>query len=222
MRLGPVSDAAECSILCAVISVGLTGGIGSGKSEVARRLAAHGAMVIDTDRLAREAVAPGTPGLARVVEEFGPDVLLAEGTLDRAALGRLVFADAERRSALEHIVHPYVRRRSRELAAAASAVGVVVHEVPLLVEKDLAGEYDVVVVVDASDAVRLDRLVRLRRMDPVDAGSRMAAQATRDRRLAQADLVVENEAGPSELDAAVDELWRLLTALAGGGTVSGG
>ncbi len=150
-----------------MITVGLTGGIGSGKSEVARLLAAHGAVVVDADALAREAVAPGTPGLAAVVAEFGPEVLAADGSLDRAALGRVVFGDDTRLAALEAIVHPYVGRRSAELMAAAAPGSVVVYDVPLLVEKGLQDGYDVVVVVDAADDVRLHRLVDRRGM-PVD------------------------------------------------------
>src|SRR5438034_11645398 len=128
-----------------MLMVGLTGGIGAGKSAVAARLAAHGAVVIDADRLARAAVAPGSAGLAEVVAAFGPDVLGPDGALDRPALGRLVFADESKRRRLEQIVHPYVRARTAELVAAAPADAVVVNDVPLLVEAGLAGAYDVVV-----------------------------------------------------------------------------
>jgi dephospho-CoA kinase len=200
-----------------VITVGLTGGIGSGKSEVARLLAAHGAVVVDADALAREAVAPGTPGLAAVVTEFGPEVLAADGSLDRAALGRVVFGDETRLAALEAIVHPYVGRRSAELMAAAAPGDVVVYDVPLLVEKRLQVGYDVVVVVDAADETRLHRLVTLRGMTEQDARTRMAAQASRADRLAVADMVVANDAGLAELAARVDELWTELAARAGAG-----
>ena len=143
-----------------MIKVGLTGGIGSGKSEVARLLAGHGAVVVDADALAREAVAPGTEGLARVVAEFGTEVLDADGALDRSKLAQIVFADADRLAALNAIVHPYVGRRSAEIMTAAPAEAVVVYDVPLLVENNLAEQYDVVVVVDASLETQVDRLTR--------------------------------------------------------------
>ncbi|MPY72490.1 MAG: dephospho-CoA kinase, partial [Alphaproteobacteria bacterium] len=144
---------------------------------VARR--GRGAVVVDADALAREAVAPGSEGLAEVVAAFGTDVLAAGGSLDRPQVGRLVFADDDARRRLEAIVHPRVRARRAELVAAAPPGAVVVDDVPLLVESGLQGDYDVVVVVDAPDAVRLDRLVRLRGMSRDDARARMAAQATR-------------------------------------------
>jgi dephospho-CoA kinase len=190
-----------------VIRVGLTGGIGSGKSEVARLLAAHGAVVVDADALAREAVEPGTPGLAAVVAEFGDGVLAPDGSLDRAALGRIVFTDAARRAALEAIVHPYVGRRSAELMAAADPDAVVVYDVPLLVEKSLQHGYDVVVVVDSSDETRLARLIESRGMTVADARSRIAAQASRADRLAAADHVVPNDGDLDDLRREVDRLW---------------
>jgi dephospho-CoA kinase len=193
-----------------VITVGLTGGIGAGKSEVARLLAAHGAVVVDADALAREAVAPGTPGLAAVVAEFGAEVLAADGSLDRAALGRVVFGDDARRAALEAIVHPYVGRRSAELMAAAPADAVVVYDVPLLVENGLQDAYDVVLVVDAPDELRLRRLVELRGMPEADARERMAAQATRQARLAVADHVVANDGDFDALRSQVDRIWSRL------------
>lgn len=190
--------------------VALTGGIGAGKSEVARLLAALGAVVVDADALAREVVEPGTPGLAAVVAEFGPGVLAPDGSLDRAALGRTVFADPQRRRALEAIVHPLVARRSAELVAAAPRDGVVVYDVPLLVENGLQDGYDAVVVVDAPDEVRLARLAA-RGMPAEDARARMAAQATREQRLAAATQVIDNGAGLDHLRAQVRELWKLLT-----------
>jgi dephospho-CoA kinase len=193
-----------------VTSVGLTGGIGSGKSAVAELLSSYGAVIVDADVLAREAVAPGSPGLARVVEEFGPDVLAADGSLDRARLAGLVFADPDRRAALNAIVHPYVRRRSEELTAAAPAGAVVVQVVPLLVENDLQGGYDVVVVVDASDEVQEERLVGLRGMTPEDARARIAAQASREQRRAAADVVIDNDGTRAELEGQVRELWNRL------------
>jgi dephospho-CoA kinase len=197
-----------------MITVGLTGGIGSGKSEVARLLGARGAVVVDADALAREAVAPGTTGLAAVVAEFGPEVLAADGSLDRARLGRLVFADDERRAALEAVVHPYVQRRGAELMAAAPADAVVVYDVPLLVENQLQRHYDLVVVVDASDADRLHRLTVSRGMAEADARSRMAAQATREERLAVADVVLPNDGDLADLVRRVDRLWADLHARA--------
>jgi dephospho-CoA kinase len=194
-----------------VLTVGLTGGIGSGKSEVARLLADHGAVVIDADRLAREAVEPGTPGLDAVVEEFGPEILRPDGSLDRAALGRLVFVDDDRRRVLEAIVHPYVGRRSAELIAAAPPDAIVVYDVPLLVEKSLQDDYDVVVVVEAPEDVRLARLAGPRRMAAEEARSRMAAQATEDQRRAVADVVLVNDGDLDSLAGQADGLWDRLT-----------
>jgi dephospho-CoA kinase len=197
-----------------VITVGLTGGIGAGKSEVARLLAAHGAVVVDADELAREAVAPGTPGLAAVVAEFGPEVLAADGSLDRAALGELVFSDPRRRAALEKIVHPYVGRRSSQLMAAAPADAVVVYDVPLLVENRLQDGYDVVVVVEANDDVRLERLAGSRGMTESDARQRFAAQASREQRVGVADVIIDNGGTQARLADQVDALWRRLTSQA--------
>lgn len=195
-------------------SVGLTGGIGAGKSEVARLLAEHGAVVVDSDALAREAVAAGTPGLAAVVAEFGPEVLAADGSLDRARLGQVVFADPVSRRALEAIVHPYVRRRSAELAADAPAGAVVVQDVPLLVESGLQRHFDVVVVVDVDEDTQVRRLVAARGMAEADARARIAAQATRADRLAVADLVVSNDGDLAALRARVERLYVELAELA--------
>jgi len=193
-----------------VLRVGLTGGIGSGKSEVARRLAARGAVVIDADSIARQVVEPGTPGLAAVLEEFGTDLLTADGSLDREALGRTVFADAAARRRLNAIVHPLIGDETKRRYAEVPPGAVVVHDVPLLVENRLAPAYDVVVVVDASPQVRLDRLTRLRGMDPADARQRMASQAADDERRAVADVVIDN-GGPLEaLDVQVERLWQSL------------
>ncbi|MFF2544198.1 dephospho-CoA kinase [Kitasatospora sp. NPDC058063] len=193
-----------------MLKIGLTGGIGAGKSEVSRLFAARGAVIVDSDVIAREVVAPGTDGLAAVVAEFGPQVLREDGALDRPALGAVVFADPERLKALNAIVHPLVRARSAELEAAAAPDAVVVHDVPLLAENGLAPLYDLVVVVDAADEVRLDRLVRLRGMAEEEARARMAAQASREDRLAIADLVIDNGGGLAELEARVDEVWAEL------------
>ncbi|MFD1831915.1 dephospho-CoA kinase [Streptomyces desertarenae] len=193
-----------------MLSVGLTGGIGSGKSEVSRLLGEHGAVIVDADRIAREVVAPGTEGHAAVVAEFGEEVLAPDGTLDRPRLGALVFGAPERLKALNAIVHPLVGARSAELQRAAGEDAVVVHDVPLLVENGLGPLYDLVVVVDASTENRLDRLVRLRGMTEADARARMAAQATREQRLAVADVVIDNDGSPEQLRERVAELWRRL------------
>lgn len=195
-----------------MLRVGLTGGIGSGKSEVADRLARRGAVIVDADVLAREVVAPGTPGLAAVVAEFGTEVLRADGSLDRGRLGELVFADDGRRAALNAIVHPLVGERAAQRFDSAPDDAVVVHVVPLLVENDLAGAYDVVVVVDVPVDVQLDRLTRVRGMSDEQARHRIAAQAGRTERLAAADVVIDNAGHLIDLDQRVDELWARLTA----------
>ncbi|MCL2423485.1 MAG: dephospho-CoA kinase [Micrococcales bacterium] len=193
--------------------IGLTGGIGAGKSVVSRRLAELGAVVIDADALARAAVAPGTVGFDAVVGEFGPDVLDAEGKIDRARLAHLVFADSQARVRLEEIVHPEVRRLGAEREAAAAALDhqvVVVHDVPLLVETDQTGRFELVVVVHAPADQRLERLVRLRGMDPDDVAGRIAAQASDDERLAAADVVLDGTGSEENLVAQVDALWARL------------
>ncbi|WP_409237613.1 dephospho-CoA kinase [Streptomyces sp. PA5.6] len=190
-----------------MLKVGLTGGIGAGKSEVSRLLVAAGAVLIDADKIAREVVEPGTPGLAAVVEAFGADVLAPDGSLDRPKLGAVVFADAEKLAALNAIVHPLVGARSAELEQAASGDAVVVHDVPLLTENGLAPLYDLVIVVDASPATQLDRLVRLRGMSEEDARARMAAQATREKRLEIADIVIDNDGPLDGLAERVAEVW---------------
>jgi dephospho-CoA kinase len=188
--------------------VALTGGIGAGKSEVAKRLAELGAIVIDSDRLARQVVEPGTDGLAEVVAAFGPEVLGPDGALDRPALGRRVFGDEVARHGLEAIIHPRVRARSAELIAAAPPDAVVVNDIPLLVESGLSGGFDVVVVVAASEETRLRRLAQARGMSAEEVRSRMAAQATDEQRRAAADVVLDNDGSLEELRAAVDRLWH--------------
>ncbi|MFJ8646762.1 dephospho-CoA kinase [Streptomyces sp. NPDC093546] len=197
-----------------MLRVGLTGGIGAGKSEVSRLLVSYGAVLIDSDKIAREVVEPGTAGLAAVVEAFGTEILTPEGTLDRPRLGSIVFADPDRLATLNAIVHPLVRARSAELEAAAAADAVVVHDVPLLTENGLAPLYDLVVVVDASPATQLDRLVRLRGMTDAEARARMATQATREQRLAIADLVIDNDGPLEALEPRVREVWAELTTRA--------
>ncbi|OQD54636.1 dephospho-CoA kinase [Streptomyces phaeoluteigriseus] len=193
-----------------MLKVGLTGGIGAGKSEVSRLLVVCGAVLIDADRIAREVVAPGTPGLAAVVEAFGEGVLAEDGSLDRPKLGSIVFADPDRLAALNAIVHPLVGARSRELETAALDDAVVVHDVPLLTENGLAPLYDLVVVVDADPATQLDRLVRLRGMTEEDARARMAAQATREQRRQIADIVVDNDVPLPDLERRVKDVWAEL------------
>ncbi|WP_326821552.1 dephospho-CoA kinase [Streptosporangium sp. NBC_01756] len=195
-----------------MLKVGLTGGIGSGKSEVSRRLAARGAVVIDADKIAREVVEPGTAGLAHVVGVFGDEVLREDGSLNREKLGSIVFADSEKLAALNAIVHPLVGERVAELQHQADDDAIVVYDVPLLAENGLAPMYDVVVVVDAADAVRITRLVELRGMSEQDARARIAAQATREDRLKVADLVVPNEGALEELEVRADEVWAELSA----------
>ncbi|GAA3083192.1 dephospho-CoA kinase [Streptosporangium carneum] len=197
-----------------MLKVGLTGGIGSGKSEVSRRLSARGAVVIDADKIAREVVEPGTGGLARIVALFGPGVLREDGSLDREGLGSIVFADSDKLASLNAVVHPLVGARVAELQSQADKDAIVVYDVPLLAENNLAPMYDVVIVVDAADETRLDRLVRLRGMAEGDARARLAAQASREDRLRIADVVVPNEGSLKELEARVDEVWAELVARA--------
>ncbi|MCX5383087.1 dephospho-CoA kinase [Streptomyces sp. NBC_00083] len=193
-----------------MLKVGLTGGIGAGKSEVSRLLVSYGAVLIDADRIAREVVEPGTPGLAAVVEAFGPAVLAADGTLDRPRLGGIVFSDPEKLATLNKIVHPLVGARSAALESAAGPDSVVIHDVPLLTENGLAALYDLVVVVDATPETQLDRLVRLRGMTPDEARARMAAQADRTQRLAVADLVIDNDGPLAALEPQVRKVWAEL------------
>jgi dephospho-CoA kinase len=190
-----------------VFRLGLTGGIGSGKSTVSARLAAHGAIVIDYDLLAREAVEPGTPALAAIVERFGDDVLAADGTLDRTALAAVVFDDDAARHDLEAITHPAIFDLALAREAAAPDDTVVVHDHPLLVEVGMDAFCDLVVVVDAPEDVQLERLVTLRGMTEADARARLAAQTSRDVRTAAADVVLENTGSIEDLEARVDEIW---------------
>jgi dephospho-CoA kinase len=190
-----------------MLRVGLSGGIGSGKSTVAQRLSHHGAQVIDADLLAREVVARGSAGLAAITERFGDSILDDDGELNRAALGALVFADPGARRDLEGITHPLIASRTRELIADAPPDAVVVHDVPLLVEKHLGPAYHLVVIVGAPEDTRVKRLMHTRGMTEVDARSRIAAQATDDQRRAAADVWLDNDGSPDGLLSAVDELW---------------
>jgi dephospho-CoA kinase len=200
-----------------MLRVGLTGGIGAGKSEVSKRLAALGAVVVDADKAAREVVEPGTPGLARIAETFGRGVLQPDGSLDRAKLAEIVFADEEARGRLNAIVHPLVHEWMR--AADATALRsrgndvVVVHDVPLLAEGGRGGEFDVVIVVDVPPGVQVERLAG-RGMPEEQARARMAAQAARERRLAVADIVIDNSGSLDDLDQRIAEVWADLRARA--------
>lgn len=193
-----------------MLTVGLTGGIGSGKSEVSRRLADLGATVIDADRVARSVVEPGTPGLDRVVEAFGPQVLRADGSLDREGLGRIVFGDPDKLATLNAIVHPLVAERIAAMIADVQRdrpQGIVIYDVPLLVENHLADRYDVVVVVAARPETQLRRLVENRGMTEEDALARIAAQAPLDAKLAVADVVIDNDGDLASLDRRAREVW---------------
>ena len=209
----------ETSVRVRTLHVGLTGGIGAGKSTVARLLTGHGALVLDADLAARDVVAEGTEGLAAVVSEFGEGVLAPDGTLDRAALAAIVFGDGNgdeaRRTALNAIVHPRVRAWMEQRAAAAPAGSVVIQDIPLLVESGLADRFDFVIVVDASDETRVGRLVHDRGMDEAQARARIAAHAPREKRLEAADAVIANDGPVEELAPQVDALWLRLRDLAG-------
>lgn len=192
------------------IRVGLTGGIASGKSTVSAILAELGAVVIDADALAREVVARGTPGLDAVVAEFGPGILTPEGDLDRPAMGARVFADPQARQRLESIIHPLVHARASQLEAEAPIDAVVVHDIPLLAEGDRAGSFDAVVVVDAPADLQLSRMVADRGWTAADAESRIAAQASREDRLAIATYVIDNTGTPAELREQVERVYATL------------
>jgi dephospho-CoA kinase len=191
--------------------VGLTGGVASGKSTVSQMMADLGAVVIDADLLAREVVAPGSEGLAEIVEAFGPDVLTADGELDRPAVGAIVFADPDKRKVLEAIIQPRVRARGAEIEAEAPEGALVVHDIPLLAETGQAGAFDAVVVVDVPTEVQLDRMVRLRGMTQEDAEARIAAQASREDRLAIATYVIDNTGTYDDLRERVAEVVEQLT-----------
>jgi dephospho-CoA kinase len=204
-----------------MLRVGLTGGIGSGKSEVSRRLAALGAVVLDADAAAREVVEPETPGLKRIAETFGPGVLRPDGSLDRAKLAGIVFADDAARARLNAIVHPLVHERMRAAEQAAVQAGgddiIVVHAVPLLAEGGRAGEFDLVIVLDVPPETQVERLAG-RGMPEEQARARIAAQATREQRLAVADIVIDNSGTLADLDRQLSEIWADLRTRATSGT----
>jgi dephospho-CoA kinase len=195
------------------LSVGLTGGIGSGKSEVLKRLKAHGATVVDADLAARRVVEPGTDGYDAVVKEFGSEVVGPDGALDRAKLGAIVFADPGRLAALNAIVHPRVATLMAQWADAAPQGGIVVYDIPLLVEGGADRGYAAVIVVDADEEVRYARLLANRGMSREDAAARMAAQASRQDRLAAADYVIANNGSLEDLDQETDRVWSELLTL---------
>ncbi len=197
-----------------MLRVGLTGGIASGKSTVSRRLAELGATVIDYDQLARDVVAAGSAGLAQIRERFGSAVIAADGTLDRPALGAIVFAEPAALKDLEAITHPAIRDLATAHEAAVGPDAVVVHDNPLLVEMGAAAHCDVVIVVDAPGDVQIARMVSDRGMSDSDARARIAAQASREARLAAADVVIENTGTLADLQARVDEVWQDLAARA--------
>ena len=198
-----------------MLKVGLTGGIGSGKSAVAALLAEHGAVIIDADQNARAVVAKGTPGLQQVVEAFGPEVLRPDGELDREAVGRIVFSDPEQLARLNAIVHPLIAERTVQQTADAVASGatIVVYDVPLLVENGLQGMYDVVLVVAAQPTTQLERLTQQRGMAEADARARIAAQAPLEDKVAVATHVIDNDGPREALAPQVDRIWAALLAV---------
>jgi len=191
-----------------VFRVGLTGGIASGKSTVADELARRGALVIDADRLAREVVDPGTPELSKVAERF-PDTVV-DGRLDRAKLAAVVFADPQARRDLERIIHPAVRKRAAELEQSAPPGSVVVHVIPLLVETGQESDFDLCVVVDVDHETQLSRLLARDGMTRAEAEARIGAQATREQRLAAADVVIDNSGSVTQLREQIDDVWSVL------------
>lgn len=193
--------------MCRVLRVGLSGGIGSGKSTVAERLSADGAVLVDADALAREVVEPGTPGLAELVDRFGERILDGDGTLNRPALAELVFGDEQARADLNAITHPRIRELTAQRMGRAPADAVVVHDIPLLVEAGYGADYDLVVIVDAPEEVRVQRLVE-RGLTESDARARIRAQASPQQRREAADVWIDNSGSVEQVRAAVDELWR--------------
>jgi len=189
--------------------IGLTGGIGSGKSTVSALFAELGAHIIDADAIAREVVAPGSEGLEALVDAFGEGILTADGSLDRTALAEVAFADPQARERLNAITHPRIAARTAELMAALPPDAVMIHDVPLLAELGLQGAYELIVVVDAPEELRVQRLVA-RGLAETDARARIAAQATREQRLAVADIVIDNSGDLESLTRQVRSAWQLV------------
>lgn len=201
--------------------LGLTGGIGSGKSTVARMLAERGAVVVDADEIARELVEPGGGALAELVTEFGPRILQADGSLSRGELAALAFSDPRATERLNAIMHPLIRAEAQRRINEEPHAEVVVYDMPLLVETAQEDLVDVVVVVDVPEAVQLDRAVRQRGLDEADVQRRMAVQASRAERLARADVVIDNSGGLPQTHEQVDQLWDRLVESEGSNTVDG-
>jgi dephospho-CoA kinase len=193
-----------------VIRVGLTGGIGAGKSTVAALLVDRGAVLVDADQIARELVEPGGAALAELVTEFGPRILQADGSLSRGELARLAFSEPRATVRLNEIMHPLIRAEAQRRMAAQPDANVMVYDMPLLVETAQADLVDVVVVVDVPEEAQVDRAVRLRGLDEQDVRRRMAVQASRADRLAIADVVIDNSGSPAATAEQVDALWRRL------------
>jgi len=198
------------SFILGLMLIGLTGGIGSGKSTVARRWVELGATEIDADVLAREVVSPGTQGLRLVAERFGADLIQSDGTLDRQLLAKRAFSDSESRKDLEAILHPLIQSLAREKVAGVA--GHVVYTIPLLVETNSQLPFDKVVTISCPESVRLDRLASSRGMSPEDARARIASQATDEMREARADVVIDSNCSLAELQAKADATFRALTA----------
>ena len=197
--------------------IGLTGGIGAGKSTVADRLAELGAVIVDADRIARDLVEPGGEALAELVTEFGPRILQADGSLSRAELAALAFSDPRATDRLNAIMHPLIRSEAQQRLSEHPEAAVVVYDMPLLVETGQADLVDLVVVVDAPEEVQVDRAVRLRGLNEADVRRRIEVQASREDRLAAADVVIDNSGSVADTTAQVDALWRRL-AMSGGST----
>ncbi len=190
-----------------MIRVALTGGIGSGKSTVARAFASRGAIVVDADRIARDIVEPGQPALTEIRERFGPGVIQPDGTLDRPGLAAVVFGDARALADLNSITHPRIAQRSAAIMAEAPAGSVVVYDMPLLVEQRLTEGWDQIVVVETPMDLRLERLGRDRGMASDDARARVAAQASDAERRAVADYLIVNDGTPEQLEADAHRVW---------------
>ena len=201
--------------------IGLTGGIGSGKSTVAAMLVEHGAVLVDADAIARELVEPGGTALVELVTEFGPRILQTDGSLSRGELASLAFSDPRATQRLNEIMHPLIRARAQEQLAAHPEAALVLYDMPLLVETGQRDLVDVVVVVDVPEEVQVDRAVRLRGLDEADVRRRMEVQAAREDRLAAADVVIDNSGDLSWTRHQVDELWQRLAPPDDGSQPSG-